>query len=102
MSNQSIMVLSCQISIAVEGNPPDVSGTSIRRMPGCPILIGPRLLACAREDGDVEVQWEEGIGVTICHKMLRIQIDSQAVHLVILYIPFVVNCSVNIPTASES
>lgn len=29
---------------------------------GCPILIGPRLLACAREDGDVEVQWEEGIG----------------------------------------
>ena len=42
-------------------------------------------------------------GVTICHKMLRIQIDSQAVHLVILYIPFVsMNYSVNIPTASES
>ena len=64
MSNQSIMVLSCQISIAVEGNPPDVSGTSIETdAKGClPILIGPRLLACAREDGDVEVQWEEGIG----------------------------------------
>lgn len=47
------MVLSCQISIAVEGN-------SCWRMPA--LLIGPRLLACAREDGDVEVQWEEGIG----------------------------------------
>ena len=71
-------------------------------MPGClPILIGPRLLACAREDGDVEVQWEEGIGGS--RYVLRIQIDSQAVHLVILYIPFVsMNYSVNIPTASES
>ena len=46
---------------------------------------------------------KRALGVTICRNVLRIQSDSQAVHLVILYIPFVsMNYSVNIPTASES
>lgn len=34
-----------------------------------------RLLACAREDGDVEAQWEKGIGVTIC-----VEIQTDPIH----------------------